>query len=87
MNTYVRVTIDPQVKKPAIAVLKNQALTLSEAVRKFLSYVGTTATELPFLGETHQPNATTLKAIDATRRGKGLETVTLEQLVTEWQEK
>jgi len=86
MNTTIRITVDPRVKQQAIAVLKSQGLTLSEAVRKFLSYVGTTSTELPFLEETHQPNATTLKAIEAVRHGEGLETVTLEQLVKEWHE-
>jgi addiction module RelB/DinJ family antitoxin len=86
MNTTIRVTVDPMVKQQAIAVLKHQGLTLSEAIRKFLSYVGTTPTELPFLATPSQPNATTLKAVEATRHGEGLETVTLEQLEKEWHE-
>jgi len=86
MNTTIRVTVDPMVKQQAIAVLKHQGLTLSEAVRKFLSYVGTAPAELPFLATLPLPSATTLKAVEATRHGEGLETVTLEQLVKEWHE-
>jgi DNA-damage-inducible protein J len=55
---------------------------MSEAIRLFLHQV-VVQQALPF--PVKSPNATTIAAMEAVQQGKGLETVTLEQLAKEWE--
>ncbi len=66
-NSVVRARIDEATKQEAAAVLKTIGLTLSDAFRLLLVRVAAEKA-LPF--ELHTPNAETIKAIKAARRGK-----------------
>lgn len=65
-NTVVRARIDEQVKEEAAAVLKAIGLTVSDAFRILLTRVAREKA-LPF--EPLVPNAKTIKAMKAARRG------------------
>jgi DNA-damage-inducible protein J len=65
-NAVVRARIDQQVKNQAAAVLKAMGLTLSDAFRLLLVRVAAEKT-LPF--EIRTPNAKTVAAMEAARRG------------------
>jgi DNA-damage-inducible protein J len=66
-NTVVRARIDERVKKEAEAVLATIGLTVSDAFRLLMMRVATEKA-LPF--EPLVPNAKTIEAIKATRRGE-----------------
>lgn len=70
-NSVVRARIDAETKAEASAVLASIGLTLSDAVRLMLKRVAAEKA-LPF--EPLVPNAETIEAIKAARRGE-LETV------------
>ena len=65
-NAVVRARIDEHVKKQAAAVLKAMGLTVSDAFRLLLVRVAAEKT-LPF--EIRTPNARTVAAMEAARRG------------------
>jgi DNA-damage-inducible protein J len=66
-NTVVRARIDERVKKEAEAVLATIGLTVSDAFRLLMVRVAAEKA-LPF--EPLVPNATTIEAIKAARRGE-----------------
>lgn len=75
-NTVVRARIDEHIKAEATVVLAAMGLTVSDAFRLLLTRVAHEKA-LPF--ELRVPNAVTLEAMKAARRGD-LETVTLDDL-------
>jgi DNA-damage-inducible protein J len=75
-NAVVRARIDEYIKNEASAVLATMGLTVSDAFRLLLTRIARDKV-LPF--EPLVPNATTIKAMKAARRGN-LEAVTLDQL-------
>ena len=66
MTTVVRARIDERVKKDAAAVLASIGLTVSDAFRLMMVRIAADK-RLPF--EPLVPNAKTIKAMRATRRG------------------
>lgn len=66
-NAVVRARIDERVKKEAAAVLATIGLTVSDAVRLLLTRVAAEKA-LPF--EPLVPNAETIEAMKAARRGE-----------------
>jgi DNA-damage-inducible protein J len=66
-NSVVRARIDEQTKKEAAAVLKTIGLTVSDAFRMLLMRVAAEKA-LPF--EPLVPNAETIEAMKAARRGE-----------------
>jgi DNA-damage-inducible protein J len=66
-NTVVRARIDERVKKEAEAVLATIGLTVSDAFRLLMVRIASEKT-LPF--EPLIPNAETIEAIRAARRGE-----------------
>ena len=66
-NAVVRARIDEHVKNQAAAVLKAMGLTVSDAFRLLLVRVAAEKT-LPF--EIRTPNANTVAAMEAARRGE-----------------
>lgn len=82
-NAVVRARMDEQTKEEATAVLANMGLTLSDAVRMFLTRVAREKA-LPF--EPLVPNEKTLAAMKEAREGN-LDVVTLDQLQAELDEK
>jgi DNA-damage-inducible protein J len=66
-NAVVRARIDENVKEEAAAVLKTMGLTVSDAFRLLLVRVAAEKT-LPF--EIRTPNAETVAAMKAARRGE-----------------
>jgi DNA-damage-inducible protein J len=66
-NAVVRARIDEHVKKQAAAVLKAMGLTVSDAFRLLLVRVAAEKA-LPF--EIRTPNAKTVAAMEAARRGE-----------------
>ena len=66
-NAVVRARIDGRVKNQAAAVLKSMGLTVSDAFRLLLVRVAAEKT-LPF--EIRTPNARTIAAMKAARRGE-----------------
>jgi DNA-damage-inducible protein J len=66
-NSVVRARIDARVKDEATAVLETIGLTVSDAVRLMLVRVAAEKA-LPF--EPMVPNAKTIKAMKAARRGE-----------------
>jgi DNA-damage-inducible protein J len=66
-NAVVRARIDGRVKDQAAAVLKSMGLTVSDAFRLLLVRVAAEKT-LPF--EIRVPNAKTISAMKAARRGE-----------------
>jgi DNA-damage-inducible protein J len=76
-NAVVRARIDEKTKKKAAKVFKRMGLTTSSAFRMFL--VRTAAEErLPF---DWQPNAETVKALEAVRRGEVTEVASFDELI------
>jgi len=76
-NAVVRARIDEKTKKKAARVFKRMGLTTSSAFRMFL--VRTAAEErLPF---DLQPNAETVKALEAVRRGEVTEVASFGELI------
>ena len=66
MTTVVRARIDERVKKHAAAVLASIGLTVSDAFRLMMVRIATEK-RLPF--EPLVPNAETIAAMEAARRG------------------
>jgi DNA-damage-inducible protein J len=66
-NAVVRARIDGRVKNQAAAVLKSMGLTVSDAFRLLLVRVAAEKA-LPF--EIRTPNAKTIEAMKAARRGE-----------------
>jgi DNA-damage-inducible protein J len=66
MTTVVRARIDERVKKDAAAVLASIGLTVSDAFRLMMVRIATEK-RLPF--EPLVPNAETVEAMQAARRG------------------
>lgn len=75
-NAVVRARIDEHIKEEATIVLAAMGLTVSDAFRLMMTRIAREKA-LPF--EPLIPNAETIAAIEAARRGE-LEEVTLEQL-------
>ncbi|MDA0306198.1 MAG: type II toxin-antitoxin system RelB/DinJ family antitoxin [Proteobacteria bacterium] len=67
MSTVVRARIDEKVKDEATAVLTSIGLTVSDAFRLMMVRIATEK-RLPF--EPLVPNAETIEAIKASRRGE-----------------
>ncbi|MBM3950757.1 MAG: type II toxin-antitoxin system RelB/DinJ family antitoxin [Rhodospirillales bacterium] len=67
MTTVVRARIDERVKKDAAAVLASIGLTVSDAFRLMMVRIAAEK-RLPF--EPLVPNAETVKAMQAARRGE-----------------
>jgi DNA-damage-inducible protein J len=67
MNTVVRARIDEQIKADATAVLSSIGLTVSDAFRLMMVRIATEK-RLPF--EPLVPNAETIAAMEAARRGE-----------------
>ena len=67
MNTVVRARIDEHVKDEAAAVLSSIGLTVSDAFRLMMVRIATEK-RLPF--EPLVPNAETIAAMEAARRGE-----------------
>lgn len=77
-NTVVRVRIDGNVKEEASVVLAAMGLTLSDAVRLLLTKVANEKA-LPF--EPLTPNAETIAAMKAARRGDLVTVGSVEELL------
>ena len=76
-NALVQTRINHAVKAEAAAVLATMGLTVSDAVRLMLTRVAHDKA-LPF--EPLRPNAETIAAMEAARRGEDMEVVTLAEL-------
>ena len=79
-ETVIRARIDPSLKQEATEVLHRMGLSMSEAIRVFLTQTVAQGC-LPFVVKT--PNAPTQAAMEAALRGE-TEPVSLEQLAEEW---
>ena len=80
MDEVGRARIDARVKKNAAAVLKKIGLTPSDAFRMLMMRIATEK-RLPFAPL--EPNAKTIAAIKAARRGEGLKVGTVDELMKE----
>jgi len=67
MNTVVRARIDEKTKNEAVAVLDTIGLTVSDAFRMMMVRIAAEK-RLPF--DPLVPNAQTIAAMEATRRGE-----------------
>ena len=81
-DSIIRSRIDPVIKDQANQILKSMGLSLSDGIRLFL-YQVIANKALPFVIKT--PNKVTREAMRATRKGKGLEQVSLKDLANEWE--
>jgi DNA-damage-inducible protein J len=79
-NAVVRARIDEKTKKKATIVLKSMGLTPSAAFRLLMIRVAAEKT-LPF--ELHVPNAETIEAMEAGRRGEVTTVGSVEELFRE----
>ncbi|WP_400770025.1 type II toxin-antitoxin system RelB/DinJ family antitoxin [Methylosinus sporium] len=77
-NTVVRARIDEHVKEEAAAVLATIGLTVSDAFRLMMVRIATDKA-LPF--ELLVPNAETIEAMKAARRGELVEVGAVENLL------
>ncbi len=80
INSVVRARIDEHVKEEAATVLASMGLTLSDAFRMFLIRVAREKA-LPF--EPLVPNATTIEAMKAARRGDLIHIGSLNNLLSD----
>jgi DNA-damage-inducible protein J len=78
-NTTVRARIDDQVKEEATAVLKSIGLTASDAFRMMMVRIAREKS-LPF--EPLVPNAETVEAMKAARRGDTVSVGSPDKLLT-----
>ncbi len=76
-NAVVRARIDEKTKKKATTVLKSIGLTPSIAFRLMMNRIATDKA-LPF---DMQPNAETIKALEAARRGEVTRTSSFDDLI------
>ncbi len=81
-DTIIRARVDLTLKAEANQLFQRLGLTMSDAIRLFL-HQAVAEQALPFAIKV--PNPTTVAAMEAVEHGKGLETVTLEQLAQEWE--
>ena len=81
-DTVVRARVELALRDEANRLFQRMGLTMSDAIRLFLHQT-VTEQALPFAVKV--PNATTLATIEAVEQGKGLESVTLDQLAQEWE--
>ncbi len=79
-NTVVRARINEKVKNQAAAVLETMGLTVSDAFRLLLVKV---AAEKTFPFEIHAPNATTIAAMKAGKRGEVAKFKTVKELMAD----
>lgn len=79
-NSIVRARINEQIKEEAAVVLSEIGLTLSDAFRLLLMRIAREKA-LPF--EPLIPNATTMEAIEAARRGELITIGSLDNLFDE----
>jgi DNA-damage-inducible protein J len=77
-NTVVRARIDEKTKKKATTVLKSVGLTPSGAFRLMMTRIATERL-MPF--ELLIPNAETVKAMEAVRRGEVTEVSSFSELI------
>jgi DNA-damage-inducible protein J len=82
-NAVVRARINEKVKNQAAAVLETMGLTVSDAFRLLLVKVASEKT-LPF--EIHTPNAATLAAMKAGKRGETAKFKTVKELMADLNE-
>ena len=80
MSTVVRARIDEKVKDEAAAVLASIGLTVSDAFRLMMVRIATEK-RLPF--EPLVPNAETIAAMKAARRGEVITVGSTEELMTD----
>lgn len=76
-NAVVRARIDEKTKKKATTVLKSMGLTPSIAFRLMMTRIATDKV-LPF---DLQPNAETIKALEAARRGEVTHVASFDELI------
>jgi DNA-damage-inducible protein J len=76
----VQTQVDETVKAEVEEVLKREGLTLSEAFRYFLER---TAQEKGIPSEMFRPNAETIEALEAARRGEVFRVSSLKELIDE----
>lgn len=77
----IRARVTPSLKKDAEAILSELGLSTTEAITLFYKQVVLNE-GLPF--EVRMPNATTRKALENVRAGKGLKKTSLEELKREF---
>ncbi len=82
-NAVVRARINEKVKNQAAAVLETMGLTVSDAFRLLLVKVASEKT-LPF--EIHTPNAATVTAMKAGKRGEVAKFKTVKELMADLNE-
>lgn len=82
-NAVVRARINEKVKNQAAAVLETMGLTVSDAFRLLLVKVAAEKT-LPF--EIHAPNATTVAAMKAGKRGEVAKFKSVKELMADLSE-
>jgi DNA-damage-inducible protein J len=80
MNTVVRARIDEQIKDDATAVLSSIGLTVSDAFRLMMVRIATEK-RLPF--EPLVPNAETIAAMEAARRGEVVQVGSIDNLLAD----
>jgi len=76
-DDVVRARIDTKIKKKATAVLEKMGLTPSAAFRMLMTRIAAEK-KLPFAPL--EPNAKTIAAIEASRRGEGKRVGSIEEL-------
>ena len=74
------IKLDVEIKEKAKVIFKELGMTMGEAVNIFLSQVALQK-GLPF--EVKIPNEETQKAIEEARNGINMESVTIEEMITE----
>lgn len=80
----VRIIVPENLKADVRSILKQQDLTISQAVRLFFREVVTHG-GLPFASERGQPNAVTIAAIESAQSGANLIThETVDELFAAW---
>ncbi len=82
-ESIVSSRIDFKIKNEAAQILDSMGLTISDGIKLFLYQVIASKT-LPFTVEKF--NSATLFAMASARSGECCETVSLEQLASEWNE-
>jgi len=78
-DAIVHVQVDEEIEREATAVLEAMGLTMSEAVRLMLLHIATEKA-LPFAP--FVPNAETIEAMEAARRGEMITVGSLDELLS-----
>ncbi len=79
MSSVVHIEIDERTEREATAVLEAMGLTMSEAVRLMMLHIATEKA-LPF--EPFVPNAETIEAMEAARRGELITVGSVDELLS-----